>query len=53
MILYNISSVTKEINKNVVRDIDSPIPDFLSKYLFVFLWIEIIQPFLNLEGASK
>ena len=42
-------------------DINSPISQFtkprffLWKYLFIycFIWIEIIQLFLNLEGASK
>ena len=42
----------------LVHAINSPIHQstiFLSKYLFIhcFFWIEIIQPFLNLKGASK
>ena len=41
----------------LLRGINSPIPpiDFLAKYIFIYflVWIEIIQPFLNLEGASK
>ena len=41
----------------LLRGINSPIPpiDFLAKYIFIhfLVWIEIIQPFLNLEGASK
>ena len=45
----------------LVRDINSPIPKFTYPRFFYriiyryycFFWIEIIQPFLNLEGASK
>jgi len=43
----------------LVCDTNSPIHQstifFLSKYPFIycFFWIEIIQPFLNLQGASK
>ena len=45
----------------LVRDINSPIPKFTNPRFFyrnihlfiVFFWIEIIQPFTNLKGASK
>ena len=48
---------TVNLSKNVScswhQFTNSTIYNFLSKFLSTFFWNEIIQPFLNLEGASK